>query len=116
MEETLQNTTNSGEYVMPLPSTTWSPDALNAAARRAAEADVQAIQEAIQDNPDKEPFDYQKFVQLYWRKDPQGDVSLNDSPTVQAEYRRRYYLDFRNAQTIADFACRLEDLDARAGN
>ena len=118
MGETLPNIANSDEYVAPKLDTSRTViERAETASAAAGEHPIEdAVQEAIQDNPDKEPFDYQKFVQLYWRKDLQGDVSPGDSPTVQAEYRRRYYLDFKDARTTADFARQLEDLDARAGN
>ena len=65
---------------------------------------------------DKEPFDYPKFCALYWRKDPQGDISPGDSNSVKEQYRIKYYLDFPELKTLSDFATKLELLDAQSGN
>ena len=75
---------------------------------------AQLVEEAIQKNPDKEPFSYQQFTQLYWCKDLQGDVSPEDTIAAQEAYRRRYY--FSDAQTMEKFARELENLDAQSGN
>jgi hypothetical protein len=86
------------------------------ASKRAEKEWMKAIKKEIKQNPNKEPFDYSRFTELYWRKDAQGDVSADDPPHIQEEYRRRYYLDFVDVQTMAEFAEELETLDAQAGN
>ena len=118
MEGVAPKTTGGDDvYVAPKLSTdqTWQAR-MDAAAAEYKRSTEKSIQEAIRDSPEKEPFDYPRFTQLYWRKDVLGDVSPDDSPEVQAEYRQKYYLDFRNLQTMEEFARSLEDLDARAGN
>lgn len=74
------------------------------------------VVEAISSNPNKEPFDYAKFVELYWRKDPQGDLTGAESESVVDSYIERYYLDFPQISTIEEFAQNLEKLDSQAGN
>jgi len=74
------------------------------------------VVEAISNNPNKEPFNYAKFVELYWRKDPQGDLRGDEDESIVDRYVERYYLDFPDVNTIEEFAKNLEELDAQAGN
>lgn len=69
------------------------------------------MEAAIADNPDKEPFDYEKFSKLYWRQDVQGDIDGSESTEVQDGYDLDYYLSFPGAQTIEEYAQMRQERD-----
>ena len=67
----------------------------------------------------KEPFDFAKFVEIYWQKDAQSNgLTGQESSSVVEDFMRRYYLDYPNVMTMADFARTLElgdmQIDAQA--
>lgn len=72
------------------------------------------LEKLINENPyNKEPFDYQKFVKLYWRQDIQGnDLNGSESQATIDDYTDLYYGSFPEAKTIEDFAKAKEKLDA----
>lgn len=75
----------------------------------------EAIRETIAANPDKEPFNYQKFAELYWKKD-MHEEDHDESSEIEEYHRQQYYLSFQSSNTIEDYARELEELDAQAGN
>lgn len=71
------------------------------------------IDEEIKSNPDKEPFDFGKLSKLYWRQATVGSgLSEKSSEAAIQSYRERYYLDYKNVNSIEEFARELEKLDA----
>jgi hypothetical protein len=53
----------------------------------------------------KEPFDYARFVEMYWYKDIQSDgLTGQESQATINSFIRRYYLDYPDMMTMADFA------------
>ncbi len=60
-------------------------------------------------NPDKEPFDIQKFAVLYDLTNDDGKLNL--SPERIEKLEMEYYLDNSEMQTLAEFAERREWLD-----
>ena len=81
------------------------------------EKNNQSIQKAIENNPNKEPFDYKKLAKLYWRQSTIGSgLPENASRATIESYQQRYYLDHPDVQTIAEFASKLEWQDANWGS
>jgi len=74
----------------------------------------ESLSRLIQENPyNKEPFNYQKFVELYWRQDIQGkDLNGSESQAIIDEYTKMYYGNCPEAKTMEDFAKAKEKLDA----
>lgn len=63
----------------------------------------------------KEPFDFAKFTEIYWLKDAQNDgLTGQEAQSVVDDLTRRYYLDYPDTMTIADFARALELGDMRS--
>lgn len=57
----------------------------------------------------KETFDYQRFVDSYWRKSSfSTPLNGNESKRMINAYRRRYYMDFPSIMTIEEYAHALE--------
>ena len=70
----------------------------------------QTIAEAEQNG--KESFDYQKFVQSYWRKSTfSKQLTGNENNSMIEHYKEEYYLEFPNVRTIEEFALELEKRD-----
>jgi hypothetical protein len=59
----------------------------------------------------KEPFDFGRLRELY---DPSSELTastdLRDPQTVAEDLERRYYLDFPQVLTLAEFAEKLQEL------
>lgn len=75
-----------------------------------------AVNRIIANSPNKEPFNYQKFAGLYWKKDTDRDLTGEEDNVVIDAYKTEYYLQFDNVQTVEDYAKTREALDAEAGN
>ena len=102
-------------------SKVWTREELNALTaekeRQVEERRQQRIQDAIENNPDKEPFDYDKFIEIYWYQGTVGgQLSPFDSERVKQSYKQRYYLRYPKVQTLDEFARELEELEAQSGN
>lgn len=79
--------------------------------------DKEAVENAIAARPDKEPFDYQEFAKLYWKKDTDtADLTGEEATNVQWAYEKGYYLQFPGVNSIEDYARVLEELDSQSGN
>lgn len=91
-----------------------SPENQDMIYKKIREEKEKTLENLIKENPyNKEPFDYQKFVELYWRQDIQGnDLNGSESKLTIEEYTRLYYGSFPEAKTIEDFAKAKEKLDS----
>lgn len=91
-----------------------SPENQNMIYKKIRDEKNEKLDNLIKENPyNKEPFDYQKFVELYWRQDIQGnDLDGSESKLIIEEYTRLYYSSFPEAKTMEDFANAKEKLDA----
>ena len=109
--ETLHNN-NQEEQPM---SQEW--DIAMAAARKEKEKKEHleaAIAEA--DENGKEPFDYKKFADSYWRKNAfSKELQGDESDKMEEFFREEYYLSFPEATTIEEFAAALEKRDESLG-
>jgi hypothetical protein len=77
------------------------------AAEQAEQRFAQTMRTAIEQG--KEPFDFARFVEMYWLKDVQNDgLTGQEAQSVVDDLARRYYLDFPDIMTMADFAKALE--------
>jgi hypothetical protein len=73
----------------------------------------QKLGEAKEADPDKEPFDIKKFGELFDLADDHGQVRL--PPERVEELEMEYYLNFKDAKTLEQFAEMKADLEARSG-
>lgn len=64
------------------------------------------------DETKKEPFDYEKFAQLYLHdRGSCQKLTGQESDGVKAQYERRYY-DHPEIKTVKEFADYLDEMDA----
>ncbi len=69
-----------------------------------------AITDAEQNG--KEAFDYEKFVNSYWRKNAfSGQLQGDETEAMIKRYKEEYYLEFPEAKTVEEFAEALEKRD-----
>jgi len=73
----------------------------------------QRLKEAKEAEPAKESFDIRKFGELFDLSDDHGQVSL--PPERIEELEMEYYLNFKDAKTLEEFAEMKADLAARSG-
>ena len=97
------------------PTENW--DIAMAAARKEQEKKnrlEKAIAEAEQNG--KEIFNYNKFVDSYWRKNAfSAQLQGNESEAMIQHYKEEYYLEFPDIKTIEEFAAELEKRDESLG-
>jgi len=104
------------EFQPPRPSypevyTSGAATAPNQAATEQEVQEQQRLEEMIQAaiKQGKEPFDFAKFVEMYWQKDVQNDgLTGQESSMVVEDFMKQYYLDYPSVMTMADFARVLE--------
>jgi hypothetical protein len=91
-----------------------SPEDQDMIYKKIREEKKASLDKLINENPyNKEPFDYQQFVELYWRQDIQGkDLNGSEGQEIIDEYTRLYYGSLPEAKTMEDFAKAKEKLDA----
>lgn len=91
-----------------------SPEDQDMIYKKIREEKKASLDKIINENPyNKEPFDYQKFVTLYWRQDIQGkDLDGSEGQDIIDEYTRLYYGSLSEAKTMEDFAKAKEKLDS----
>lgn len=91
-----------------------SPEDQDMIYKKIREEKKASLDKLINENPyNKEPFDYQKFVNLYWRQDIQGkDLNGSEGQEIIDEYTRLYYGSLPEAKTMGDFAKAKEKLDS----
>jgi hypothetical protein len=91
-----------------------SPEDQDMIYKKIREEKKASLDKLINENPyNKEPFDYQQFVELYWRQDIQGkDLNGSEGQEIIDEYTRLYYGSLPEAKTMEDFAKVKEKLDA----
>lgn len=87
----------------------WLRERAAEAERRTAERLARARDEAQRSG--KERFSYDRLLELH---DPSSDLGheVRDPAEAAARLERKYYLDFPEVRTIAEFAERLNDLRA----
>ncbi|MEI6054018.1 MAG: hypothetical protein WCQ49_01480 [Candidatus Saccharibacteria bacterium] len=76
----------------------------------------EALQQIINDSPDKEAFDYAKFANLYWKQDLVNDLDGNEPEKIKKSFLKRYYLQHPEVKTIEEFVKTLEYLDSVSSN
>lgn len=91
-------------------------DIMNDELAKRKEATERAIKQAIANDPDKQPFDYKEFADLYWKADSDRDLTGEEAQELQDYYRKEYYLIFKDSKTIKAFVKAREELDSMAGN
>ena|SRR3989338_10623798 len=91
-----------------------SPEDQNEIYSKIREEKRASLDRLIKENPhSKEPFVYQKFAELYWRQDIQGnDLDGSEGKDIIDEYTRLYYGSLPEAKTMVDFAKVKEKLDS----
>ncbi|MEI6237596.1 MAG: hypothetical protein WCP03_03290 [Candidatus Saccharibacteria bacterium] len=74
------------------------------------------LQQIIEESPDKEPFDYGKFANLYWKQDADIDMDGSEPESVQNDFLSNYYMAHKDVKTIEEYAKKLKELDSVSGN